>query len=105
MFNNFYLLYDVHNNQGDTRMFVQNQEKEMKQQQIQPKISTIFKEKVVDIPQAFGSFVSDDGEKYCAVSALLKYLGHDISITTKIQNNTDLELIPSDILETLENFV
>jgi hypothetical protein len=45
------------------------------QQQIQPKISTIFKEKVVDIPQAFGSFVDSDGEKYCAIFALLKYFG------------------------------
>src|SRR5437870_4417282 len=81
-----------------------------KQQQIQPKLSAIFKEKVVDIPQAFGAFVSGDREKYCAVSALIKYLGHDISSSITIEevqndkNNINLELIPSDILEMIENF-
>jgi hypothetical protein len=81
-----------------------------KQQQIQPKLSTIFKEKVVDIPQAFGSFVNGNGEKYCAVSALIKYMGHDISrtaIANEVQNdknNINIELIPSDILEMIENF-
>jgi hypothetical protein len=83
-----------------------------KQQNIQPKLSTIFKQKILDIPQAFGSFVDDDGEKYCAVSAIIKYLGYDIfssSITTtkKLQNNENkvkLELIPSYILEAVEDF-
>ena len=31
------------------------------QQQIQLRLGTIFKEKEVDIPQAFGSFVNDEG--------------------------------------------
>jgi hypothetical protein len=85
-----------------------------KQQKIQPKLSEIFKEKIVDIPQTFGSFVSENGEKYCAVSALMKYLGHDVSSTMSssitidgVQNdkiNINLELIPSDILEMIENF-
>jgi hypothetical protein len=83
-----------------------------KQQQIQLKLSTIFKEKVADVPQSFGSFVNDNGEKYCAVSVLLKYLGHDISGTTSIANevqngkiNINIELIPPNILEMVENFV
>jgi hypothetical protein len=38
-------------------MMVQTRRDLEKQQQIQPKFRTIFKEKVVDIPQAFGSFV------------------------------------------------
>ena len=82
-----------------------------KQQNIQPKLSTIFKQKILDIPQAFGSFVDDDGEKYCAVSAIIKYLGYDMfssSINTaKVQNDKNkakLELIPSDILEAVEGF-
>ena len=90
----------------------ENGEKKEQQQQILPKLSTIFKEKVVDIPQVFGSFVSDDGKKYCAVSALLKYLGHDISRTTtatkEVQNDkkdANIELIPSNILEIVENFI
>jgi hypothetical protein len=91
-------------------------DQEKQQQQIQPKLSTIFKEKVVDIPQVFGSFVNGDGEKYCAVSALLKYLGLDISrrkstkstiVANEVQNgknNINIELIPSDILDMVENF-
>jgi hypothetical protein len=78
------------------------------QQQIQPKLSTIFKEKIIDIPQASGSFFNIDGEKYCAVSALSKYLGYDIaSVSKKIRNDEDVnlaELIPYDILEMIENF-
>jgi hypothetical protein len=88
------------------------------QKQIQPKISMIFKEKIADIPQAFGSFVDDNGEKYCAVAALIKYLGHDMSKTRttivaadKVQNDNknnnninSIELIPPDVLEMIENF-
>ena len=95
-------------------MLVQKREgQEKRQQQIQPKLSTIFKEKVVDIPQAFGSFVNGDGEKYCAVSALLKYLGLDMSrrktttAANEVQNgknNINIELIPSDTLDMVENF-
>jgi hypothetical protein len=86
---------------------IQDENKVQLQQQGQIKLmlSTIFKEKIVDTPQAFGSFVDCEGVKYCAISALLKYLGYDISITTatlsnKIQddnknNNTEIGLIPS----------
>ena len=81
---------------------------QQQQQQIQPKLSTIFKEKIIDIPQASGSFFNIDGEKYCAVSALSKYLGYDIaSVSKKIQNDEDVnpaELIPYHILEMIENF-
>jgi hypothetical protein len=93
-------------------MMVQTRHDQEKQQQLQPKLSTIFKEKVAEVPQAFGSFVNDSGEKYCAVSALLKYLGHDMSRTIRVANevqngkiNINIELIPSNILEMVENFV
>ena len=84
------------------------------QQQIQLKLSTIFKQKVIDTPQTFGSFYDANGEKYCAISALSKYLGYDIAaaptIPNKIQNggkntNPANELIPYDILEKIENFL
>jgi len=52
---------------------------QQQQQQIQPKLSTIFREKIIDIPQASGSFFNFDGEKYCALSALSKFLGYDIA--------------------------
>ena len=93
-------------------MLVQKREgQEKRQQQIQPKLSTIFKEKVVDIPQAFGSFVNGDREKYSAVSALLKYLGLDISrrkttTANEVQNgkkNINIELIQSDTLDMVQN--
>src|ERR687884_1605970 len=78
------------------------------QQQIQLKLSTIFKQKVVDTPQAFGSFYDANGGKYCAISVLSKYLGYDIGAASrKTQNNKNInpaELIPYDILEMIENF-
>src|SRR5919202_598946 len=79
------------------------------QQQIQLKLSTIFKQKVVDTPQAFGSFYDANGGKYCAISVLSKYLGYDIGAASKeIQNDKKdtypAELIPYDILEMIDNF-
>jgi hypothetical protein len=84
------------------------------QGQIKLMLSTLFKEKIVDTPQAFGSFVDDEGVKYCAISALLKYLGYDMATTTatlskqednKNYNNMEIELIPSNVLERVEDFV
>jgi len=81
------------------------EEKKNQQQQIQLKISTIFKQKVIDTPQALGSFYDANGEKYCAISVLSKYLGCDIAIASRNSKNTNpAELIPYDILEMIENF-
>jgi hypothetical protein len=81
---------------------------QQKQQQIQLKLSTIFREKIINISQVSGSFFNIDGEKYCAVSALSKYLGYDIALGSKqIQNDKAVnpaELIPHHILEMIENF-
>ena len=81
---------------------------QQQQQQIQLKLSTIFKQKVFDTPQTFGSFYDTNGEKYCAISVLSKYLGYDIAAASKkIQNgkNTNpAQLIPNAILEKIENF-
>ena len=79
------------------------------QQQIQLKLSTIFNQKVIDTPQTFGSFYDANGEKYCAISVLLKYLGYDIAaaLSDKIQNGKNAnpaELIPHAILEMIDNF-
>ena len=79
------------------------------QQQIQLKLSTIFKQKVIDTPQTFGSFYDPNGEKYCALSILSKYLGYDIAaISKRIQNGektNPTEIIPSAILEKIDNFI
>ena len=81
---------------------------QQQQQQIQPKLSTIFRQKVIDTPQTFGSFYDANGEKYCALSVLSKYLGYDIAaMSKKIQNvekTNPAELIPSAILEKIDNF-
>jgi hypothetical protein len=86
----------------------EKKKKNQQHQQIQLKLSTIFREKVVDTPQTFGSFYDANGEKYCAISVLSKYLGYDIAaVSKKIQNgkNTNAaELIPYTILEKIENF-
>ena len=78
------------------------------QQQIQLKLSTIFKEKVNDTPQTFGYFYDANGEKYCAVSVLSKYLGYDMAVgskKTQNDNNTNpTESIPYAILEMMEDF-
>ena len=79
------------------------------QQQIQLRLSIIFKHKVTDTPQTFGSFYDANGEKYCALSVLSKYLGHDMALvaSNKIQNDKNAnpaELIPHAILEKIDNF-
>ena len=50
--------------------------------------SSIEEEKKNQQPQAFGSFYDENGEKYCAVSVLSKYLGYDIAagVSKKIRN-------------------
>ena len=84
------------------------EEEKQQQQQIQLKLSTIFTQKVIDTSQTFGSFYDANGQKYCALSALSKYLGYDIAAASnKIQNgkNTNhTELIPSAVLEKIEDF-
>jgi hypothetical protein len=85
------------------------EEKKNLQQQIQLKLSTIFKYEIIDTPQTFGSFYDADGEKYCAISVLSKYLGYDIAaaVSKKIQsgkNTNPAELIPYAILEKIDNF-
>jgi hypothetical protein len=43
------------------------------------KLSTIFKEKINNIPQAYGSLFNRNGE-YCALGAIVKYLGYDMAL-------------------------
>jgi hypothetical protein len=62
--------------------------------------------KAIDTPQAFGSFYESNGQKYCAISVLSKFLGYDIAAEKKIQNDKDANpeaLFPYTILEMIEN--
>jgi hypothetical protein len=89
-------------------------EKKTHQQQIELKLSTIFNQKVIDIPQCFGTFYDAVGGKYCALSALSKWLGYDQAaeaVTTTIpgniyngKNTNPADSIPYAILEKIENF-
>src|SRR5919206_119931 len=82
------------------------EEKKNQQQQIQLKLSAIFKHKIVDTPQAFRSFYDTNGERYCAISVLSKYLGYDIAkeIHNDKKDTNPAELFPYDILEMIDNF-
>ena len=77
-------------------------------QGIQVRLSTIFKYKVSQTPQSFGSFFESRENRYCAVSVLSKYLGYDIATASKKSPDDKImnpaELIPCDILEMIENF-
>jgi hypothetical protein len=77
-------------------------------QGIQVRLSTIFKYKVSQTPQSFGSFFESRGNRYCAVSVLSKYLGYDIATASKKspddKNINPAELIPCDILEMIESY-
>jgi hypothetical protein len=90
------------------------EKKTHQQQQIELKLSTIFKQKVIDTPQCFGTFYDAVGGKYCAISALSKYLGYDLAAkaaaTTILgniyngKNTNPADSIPYAILEKIENF-
>ena len=81
---------------------------QMQRQGIQVKLSAIFKYKVSETPQSFGSFFEPNGKRYCAVSVLSKYLGYDIATASEEspdeKNMNSAELIPYDILEMIESF-
>ena len=66
-----------------TSSIEEEKKKNQQEQQIQLKLSTIFKYKILDTPQTFGSFYDENGGKYCAVSVLSKYLGYDIEGNTE----------------------
>ncbi|MDQ3835424.1 MAG: hypothetical protein M3270_00610 [Thermoproteota archaeon] len=90
-------------------MMVSTSIEKKNQQQIQLRLSTIFKQKVIGTPQTFESFYDPNGEKYCAVSVLSKYLGYDIAAvaSNKIQDAKNInppELIPYAMLERIESF-
>jgi hypothetical protein len=86
-------------------MMLQKRE-EKKQQQLQAKLSTIFKQKISDIPQAYGSLYTKEG-KYCALAAIVKYFGYDVA-AEKMKDDDDTtyysESIPANIIERIENF-
>jgi hypothetical protein len=89
-------------------MLTTHQQPQPQRQGIQVKLSAIFKYKVSETPQSFGSFFESNGKRYCAVSVLSKYLGYDIATASEEsldeKNMNPAELIPYDILEMIESF-
>src|SRR5215210_4924206 len=80
------------------------QKQEQKKQQLQAKLSTIFKQKLSDIPQAYGSLYK--GGKYCALAAIVKYFGYDIAAEKMKDDDITYysQSIPANIMERIENF-
>jgi hypothetical protein len=84
-------------------------EEEKDQQQIQLKLSTIFKQKVVDAPRAFGSFYAAR-RKILRNFDTIKVLRYDIAaeVSRKFRMTKKIETLqnysPYDILEMIDNF-
>ena len=88
-------------------MMLQKQEQKKQQQQLlQAKLSTIFKQEICDIPQAYGSLYTKEG-KYCALAAIVKYFGYDVAAEKMKDDDITYysESIPVNIMERIENFV
>ena len=81
------------------------QKGEQKKQQLQAKLSTIFNQKISDIPQAYGSLYTKEG-KYCALAAIVKYFGYDVAEEKMKDDDITYysESIPVNIIERIENF-
>jgi hypothetical protein len=86
-------------------MLQKREQKKQRQQQLQVKLSTIFKQKISDIPQAYGSLYTEEG-KYCALAAIVKYFGYDVA--AEKMKDADIiyysESIPVNIMERIESF-
>jgi hypothetical protein len=69
---------------------------------LQLKLSVIFREKINNIPQAYGSLFTRNGE-YCALAAIVKYLGYDMAIEPQaalsMTNRSDNIKNPHDVYD------
>jgi hypothetical protein len=73
---------------------------------LQPKLSTILKHELFNIPQTYGAF-SDGNGKYCALAAVAKYFGYDVD-SDKGKSTTlapDSSIIPLTIINRIEDCI
>jgi hypothetical protein len=72
---------------------------------LQPKLSTIIKQELFNIPQTFGAF-SDGTGKYCILAAAAKYFGYDVeSDKDKSTTSAPDSIIPLTIIDRIEDCI
>ncbi len=73
---------------------------------LQPKLSTILKQELINVPQTYGAF-SDGNGKYCVLAAVAKYFGYDVE--SDKDKSTVLapksSIIPMTIIEQIEDCI
>ena len=73
---------------------------------LQPKLSTILKHELFNIPQTFGA-LSDGNGKHCVLAAVAKYFGYDVESdkgkSAVLAPNSSI--IPLTIIDRIENCI
>ena len=71
-----------------------------------PKLSSILKEELINIPQIHGAF-SDGNGKYCVLAAVAKYFGYDVGVdkgkSAVLANESGM--IPMNIIKQIEDCI
>ena len=73
---------------------------------LQPKLSTILKHELFNIPQTYGA-LSDGNGKYCVLAAVAKYFRYDVE-SDKDKSavlTSESSIIPLTIIDRIENCI
>ena len=73
---------------------------------LQPKLSSIVKQDLIDVPQTHGVF-SDGNGKYCVLAAVARYFGYDIGSDKGKSASLASEpvMIPLPIIDLIESCI
>jgi hypothetical protein len=74
--------------------------------EVRPKLSTIVKHELFNVPQTHGSF-SDGNGKYCVLAAVAKYFGYDVE-SNKDESAilaSESVMIPMTIIDQIESCI
>ena len=74
--------------------------------ELQPKLSCILKEELINIPQIHGAF-NDGNGKYCVIAAVARYFGYDVEVDKgdSAVLATKSSAIPLTIIKRIEDCV
>jgi len=74
--------------------------------ELQPKLSTVLKRELIDIPQTHGAF-SDGNGKYCVLAAVAKYFGYDVEYNSSESDipAAQSRMIPLTVIERIEGYI
>ncbi len=79
---------------------------EKSEHKLQPKLSTILKQELINVPQTYGT-ISDGNGSYCILAAVAKYFGYDVESgkgkSTVLAPNSSI--IPMTIIERIEDYI